>query len=411
VRNEEEIIERTIQEYSTQTLRRDQFEVLLVLNGPLKYVQDESHSLIVKSILQEKYNIDCHVVSFECPFPFHGGGFSRRIGADISLMRSERRQKQELPFYIICDDADCQNLQRNMIEKIVAAFDENPGIDIVRRMAYRDPDYLAQHDLLHLHHALRMLTECGFLPRIARTEKSRFIPYSNPKPTDGQFWLGNPTSGCNTAFSAEVIALLRGGFEPVMQRSDLPQRIKVEMLRGLPLNDSLSLSNATLMRIPVRSSQSTRRDAFRLAERLKNDDFTSSNYHNFTDEQTAYTVRNTEALQEHLDLSEFEAWSDIRSIRNDKLTAIVNEFLRYYTERFFPYVFPTMDNTILAKYANFLSVYIGGSCLSANDQVFIVNPEAHGVKLNNPFQIKNQLILYREQFNKKNFRFQKRSDF
>jgi polysaccharide pyruvyl transferase WcaK-like protein len=396
VLNEAAIAKRLIDEFSYQKLDSSRFEILIVLNSSLSASRDNTEELI-KSMQFANLSLPLHLISFRLPPPFHGGGFSRRIGSDVTFLRSLQRPKQEAPLYIVCDDADCMGINPDHLAKIISTFDNNPGIDIVRRLAPRDPLALAEHDLAKLHFSIRVMTECYFFPRIGR-KISHLVPYTVGRLTDSQFWLRTPTSGADMAISAESLALITGGFEPVLQRSDLPQGPKIAVLRGLPLEEELFLSSASLRRLgELRSFQDARREKGMLLKRLTENNFSTSNYQSFTNDEFTALLRDKKKLLESLkEEPNYGKYADFSLLDDEALVDVTNQMLSYYTEIFFPYVFSHNPAEAAGQWSSFLSVYVGGQSGTFADK-------GNQVILDRPKNLKEAFSIYHNRFSNCSF--------
>jgi hypothetical protein len=399
VLNEEAIIQRTLEEYSHQTLLPSQHELLIVLLNRPGIQKDATEGLITEWQLN---NPEAKVtkVSLELPSPFGGGGFGRRIGADITMTRSLARRRQVGPLYIACDDADCTNIPPYLLESIVTEFDTHSHLDCIRRVVTRDPLVLADHDLLRFEHMVNRLTEAYFFRKMGRDLKlSQFVPYSERRVTDAQFWLRTLTAGGDMALSAQALALISGGFEPVGQRSDLPQGVKLSLLRGRALHSGIELSNISVKRISVRSAQDSRRNQQHLLKRLhfRNN---KSAYSSFTDIQDLELMRNPEERERRLSSKVYQRFARFTSINDKELVDTANSLIDYYTTKFFPYLFPNSESNVAEVYASFLSTYLVGKkgAFQQRDK---------RVSLTDPSALRDQASRYRDAFDRGIFRFQK----
>jgi hypothetical protein len=355
VYNEEKVIKRCIEEWSHQTVPT-KFEIIFVVTGRVGYRKDST----VNIISQQKGKVDypIHLIDEELQAGFDNVGFARKIGHDVAMIRSLGRDYQQRPLYFMLDDADCFCIQPCLVEKTIERFDRYPSLDMLKRQVTRDPWVSAEHDLLKLERTLSYLTEIVFFPRMQRLGfVDMLVNYADGRMTDGQFWLRTPSSGVDTSITAEALALIKGGFESVKRSEDLVLAPKISILRGRPNQSGVRMDSATMEKQPIRTSQDIRRFIQLLEKRFVSDDFKSSPYADFGDESSITAIRDAGGDRS----SAYKGMSNITKLSDSTICWAVDNLMSYYTEHFFPYIFPRNREFAIERYASFLSAYLVGT--------------------------------------------------
>jgi hypothetical protein len=293
------------------------------------------------------------------------------------------------------DDADCFGIPNYLVKSTIDAFDAKPSLDLIKRQVLRDPLRMGEHDLLHLERYLNALTELVFFPRqAARGFSASHVAYADGRMTHGQFWLRIPSSGVDTAISAEALALIDGGFEVVERSEDLVLAPKIALLRGVLTPSGIRLANDTIEKCSIRTFQDSRRFERLMEERLVANNFSSPTYVNFADEKARESLRSKYQPSSAL----VGLYSNFTSLTDEQITDVANQILLYYA-KFLEVVFPDNFDDALISYASFLSCYLVGEAGS-------VTANSSTVELKNPAKLRAQFEQYRERLAGGGYRFQ-----
>lgn len=395
VYNEERVIKQTLDEYSYQNFDTAKYEIIFVIVGREGYSKDQTHTIIAQWINENRY-APYRLLDIEVPRGFDNVGFSRKLGHDVAFLRSIKRERQAGPLYFLCDDADCLSVDHNLLRNVVRRLDNHPETDALKRSVVRDPRVLTKHDVLHIERALTHLTEFAFFRRYAHKFSDPLLYYTDRKMTDAQFWLRTQTCGGDLAISAEALALIRGGFEPVKRSEDLILGAKLAVLRGLPTSLGILLNSKSVQTMSTRSAQSARRMEAILSRKIESGTFTMSAFHNFGDEEFTAFLREDAGIQS----PEYLKFSQLDNLKDYELCEVVDSLLEYYTKKFFLYVFPARRFEACKLYAAFLSCFLGGraGAFSADET---------DVRLADPQALRETVKLQRERYAQGLFRYQR----
>ncbi len=277
-RMEEKNIKRLLDMYTRQVgqdglpLDPSLYEINILSNGPEGEQIDNTVKVVQKF---HKKHPQFRVVVIDKAFPKDKAsvGLARKYLTDLALVRSLRRNGQAAPLYIQSEDADLVNVDPKTVVRLIDKFDADPAIDALRGKQDRNPDVLMNNDLLFFQ---RRLWDFGEI--MLRSKKYR-------EGSKGDFtWNRVVTGGWNTAFSAEVYALIGGYNENARIGEDMDIGNKISLIRG----DAGEPNVETIKTVASRTDSSPRRFIKAIAER-------TNPYDNF-DDQTFKKLKDGELL-------------------------------------------------------------------------------------------------------------------
>ncbi len=254
VHNEEMNIYHMLKEWASQLslegelLDSSVYEINVLNNGPRGYKRD--HTLAeVQRFQQDFPSIKMNVLDVEFNKETGNIGMARKLTTDIILQRSLNRPNQTGPLYIESADADMFEIDKHTLVKRMQILDSKSYVDAVSGQLDFSPHILMQNDYLF------------FFLRVQKIARALLRDYTlrPDRNEDFSFFNQVTTGGCNTAFTAEVYALI-GGYLPVKRREgpDIGRRISI--IRGTADNQGRFIPNTyTVERISTRMQSSPRR--------------------------------------------------------------------------------------------------------------------------------------------------------
>ncbi len=248
-------IYRTLESYVKQTdangnpIDPDLYEINILVNRKRGDIQDNTVTEIERFILKnaEKGNT-FHINYLDVEFdpPFNNVGHARKVITDITLMRSLARQNQSHPLYLESEDADLMIVDSHTIANLIEKLDNNPHLDSVVGRQERLPEIMMQNDYLFLD---RRLWDLGG----ALLRKRRYNDETQPH-WDNQY-NKLATGGWNTAYTAEIYAIIDGGDSNRVMGEDTVIGDKIAIIRG----DGQRMNVDTVDTVPTISHSSPRR--------------------------------------------------------------------------------------------------------------------------------------------------------
>ncbi len=245
------MLEQYVQQVDEQGAELDSslFEINILVNRKTGTLPDNSVTEIQRFIEDQKakgknYHINFADVEFDPPL--NNVGNARKVLTDITLIRSLNRDNQTKQLYIESEDADLEQIDRKTVINIINKFDQNPHLDAAFGIQDRFPEELMKNDFLFVSRRVWSFAE-------SLLEHRRYRPENNPNWSYN--WNRVATSGWNTAYTAEAIALIGGYNSNLAVGEDQDVGEKITMIRG----DGKMPNLDVVGRLPTRTDSSPRR--------------------------------------------------------------------------------------------------------------------------------------------------------
>jgi hypothetical protein len=225
---EETGIYHTLGEWAGQTdmdgnpLDRHRYEITVVVNREHSQPDDATAAEVAR-FMADQPDVRVNLISVVFPDGYGGTGAARKLGTDVTLLRSLRRgAAQTAPLYIESEDADLLEIDQRTAARVIARFDQTPRYDALRGKQDLGPLILKEHDLLFFQTRGDRIVELllrhpNLRPEVNSRADSR--------------WNTVVTGGWDTAFTAESYALI-GGYQPVRIGEDIDIGTRLSLLRG-----------------------------------------------------------------------------------------------------------------------------------------------------------------------------------
>jgi len=297
-RFEAEYIDRFLEFYSQQRrsgggrLPLEHIEILVLNNLYENETPDNLPELVRRRKEAGKDTFPVHLLEVKYkvdePYPLT---LSRRIVADVALLRASKRPRAQGPLYLISEDVDTLWMPPQMVDIMISTLDAVPWIDSVRGQQDRAPWIMKDSDALVL-----MRRSWNFSEAILTRKRFRPGNYDNYDFN----WNRITTSGWNTAITAEVYAMIYGYTPHRRFREDVDIGEKISCLRGRVRGDEFVPLVDTVTGIPTRVEGSPRRWLLKLARDVEPYD-PKDNYKNFFDLDVDKAIRelSSRELLEH----------------------------------------------------------------------------------------------------------------
>jgi len=249
-RLEEQNLKNLLDQYIQQEdnngnpINKDLFEINILVNRKEGEEGDKSMEVIDK---WKKENPGHHVNAVDIVFPKSKAnvGMARKYITDLSLLRSTERRTASGPLYIESEDADLVSVDRRTVNKLIADFDGEPHLDVLRGIQDRQPEIMSQNDLFFFE---RRLWDIGEV--LLRDESLRSDRFDN----SSFVWNRVISGGWNTAYTAEAYAQINGYVSDTIGE-DMKIGQKISVLRG----NGNKINTYTATTSGLRSNSSPRR--------------------------------------------------------------------------------------------------------------------------------------------------------
>jgi hypothetical protein len=402
VYNEANLIGRFLDTVKRQEgLQSGTLEVSFIVNGPKGYNKDTTSKLIAEAVPEfQARGINLTSIDVEFPIETANVGLARRLQHDVMLLRSLKRSDSINPLYFILEDGDTYQMEPGWVRNVIDHLDRNPHLDAIKGLVDRNPSILAQNDLLLLERRITMLTEQQYFRR-CMLQRQPLVPYGENL-TPSQAWLRPFTQGCGGAISAEALALIRGGFDPIDKLEDIKLGWKLSVLRGIPTEQGILLNTDTIQTVGYRSQSSPRRFVQAIAEMAHGDQSYVTPYKEFGLPQKTLALRSLD-MSALLTQPQVAKLAEFSAMPTEEVQFHVNRILHFFKDVICHVVPETAENSAqdnLRRYASFLSSYLVGRSDS-------ITWDGERLTLHDPTTLAETMARYRERLAKRAFRFQK----
>lgn len=185
---------------------------------------------------------------------------ARKILADVAVLRSLRRGRQDGPLFLACEDADILWMDPCQLSLQISALDEAPGLDAVRGQQDRCPWLLVPMPIILIMRRSWNFLETYLSRRSLRPDRNPLADFN---------WNRLVTSGWNTAFTAEAYARI-GGYSPDRRfEEDMDIGESLSVLRAFERQGQLVPQVNTVGWTPTRSEGSPRRWVYRVVRNVE----------------------------------------------------------------------------------------------------------------------------------------------
>ncbi len=350
--NEGKTMSKFLEIYSTQRenfsklLNPDLFEINIILNGPADEPEDREAINAIETFKQMNPSLKVNyvIVKFEPNYAFknpfgnrplvRGVGLARKIITDICLIRSLERTNQTGCLYFETEDADHKKIDTFAIRNVIAKLDANPHLDAVYGIQDRDPSIMKQHDLLFMYRRIAY-----YIERLWQKDKliigKKIIHRRPPNALKWSFsWHRVHTGGWNTAYTAEIYAMIKGYNGSLTKGEDIDIGYRISFYRGHRINGVIQPCLDTIGRTKTRISSSARRWIVEIRDsRSGYDKFEDASFDrelkSKTDEELLEGISRTARISEG-NVHEFEKWLGIILnwiIREEEYNQEIAEYL------------------------------------------------------------------------------------
>lgn len=245
-RREEEFIGQTLALLLRQTddrfrpLPEELYEIVIV-NNVVEGESFDDTTEVVRRTCRELGRNNVHLTDIVYPAGTPCAlTLSCRYAADLIVHRALRRPRHLAPLYIAAEDADLVWTDPRQVWTELTTLEARPELDAVRGYTDRCPWIYLSHDLVTVMRQSWILTELYFAqPRLRAPD--------NP---DADFrWNRVTTNGWNTAFSAELYAMIRGYTPDRWMGNDADVGEKISLIRGTVTDDGVPVPRLDTVRM------------------------------------------------------------------------------------------------------------------------------------------------------------------